>query len=112
MTRPSDFWKWYHRQQKRPGEPDLNQDAARDLYEEWKRQGRPDPEGHKTESDRNSENEPYGYCPLNDPVPPIVVVPAPDHQLPDNVFGIDPRTPRIPRIPGRLIIPAPRFIIP
>lgn len=112
MTRPSDFWKWYHRQQKRPGDPDLNQDAARDLYEEWKRQGRPDPEGHKTESDRNSENEPYGYCPLNDPVPPIVVVPAPDDQLPDNVFGIDPRNPRIPRIPGRLIIPAPRFIIP
>ncbi|MCC6965823.1 MAG: hypothetical protein IT391_06010 [Nitrospira sp.] len=109
---PSDFWKWYHRQQKRPGDPDLNQDAARDLYEEWKRQGRPDPEGHKTESDRNSENEPYGYCPLNDPVPPIVVVPAPDDQLPDNVFGIDPRNPRIPRIPGRLIIPAPRFIIP
>jgi len=109
---PSDFWKWYHRQQKRPGDPDLNQDAARDLYEEWKRQGRPDPEGHKTEPDRNSENEPFGYCPLNDPVPPVVVVPAPDDQLPDNVFGIDPRNPRIPRIPGRLIIPAPRFIIP
>jgi len=110
---PSDFWKWYHRQVKRP---DINQDEARDLYEEWKRQGRPDADGHRTDPDRSSEeNDPFGYCPLKDPIPPVMVVPAPDDALPDYLrpfYPDEPANPRMPRTPGRMILPAPRFVIP
>lgn len=32
---PKQFWNWYHRKEKRPGDPDLTKDEARDLYKEW-----------------------------------------------------------------------------
>jgi RHS repeat-associated protein len=42
---PKDFWKWYHRQVKRPGDPDLTKEEALEEFEEWERQQCPGPEG-------------------------------------------------------------------
>jgi RHS repeat-associated protein len=41
---PKDFWRWYHRQVKKKGDPDLTKEEAEELYEEWKRQGQPGPD--------------------------------------------------------------------
>ena len=38
---PKAFWNWYHRKVKRPGDPDLSKEEARELYEEWKSRGGP-----------------------------------------------------------------------
>jgi RHS repeat-associated protein len=45
---PSDFWNWYHRQIKQPGDPDLDKDQANWWYNQWQQEGQPDPEGHRT----------------------------------------------------------------
>ena len=112
---PSDFWKWYHRQEKRPGDPDINQDQARDLYDEWKRKGKPDPDGHRTEPENDTANGNANYCPTPDPMPPLNIIPAPDDQLPDYVRPFlpkDPAAPKAPRIPGRVPTIPFRFPIP
>jgi RHS repeat-associated protein len=31
---PKDFWNWFHRQYKKPGDPDIGKNAAMELYEE------------------------------------------------------------------------------
>jgi hypothetical protein len=44
-----------------------------------------------------------------------MVVPAPDDALPDYLrpfYPDEPANPRVPRVPGRMILPAPRFVIP
>ena len=41
---PKQFWNWYHRKEKRPGDPDLTKDEARDLYKEWQDRGKPKPD--------------------------------------------------------------------
>lgn len=41
---PKQFWNWYHRKEKRPGNPDLTKDEARDLYKEWQDRGKPKPD--------------------------------------------------------------------
>jgi RHS repeat-associated protein len=41
---PQQFWKWYHRQVKRPGDPDLTKEEARELHQEWKDLGKPKPD--------------------------------------------------------------------
>ena len=112
---PSDFWKWYHRQEKRPGDPDINQDQARDLYDKWKREGKPDPDGHRTEPENDRANGNTNYCPIPDPLPPFNMIPAPDDLLPDYVRPFLPKdsaTPKTPRIPGRIPTPPFRFPIP
>jgi len=112
---PSDFWKWYHRQEKRPGDPDINQDQARDLYDKWKGEGKPDPDGHRTEPENDRANGNTNYCPIPDPLPPFNMIPAPDDLLPDYVRTFLPKdaaTPKAPRIPGRIPTPPFRFPIP
>jgi hypothetical protein len=75
---------------------DLNQDDALDYHDEWNQLGKPDPDGHPTEPG-------IKYCPVPDPLSPRAVQP---------VLPKDP-TPRIiPRLPPRIILPAPRFLIP
>ncbi len=39
---PDAFWDWYHRRIKRPGDPDLTCEEAREWYDEWIQEGRPD----------------------------------------------------------------------
>ena len=41
---PKDFWNWYHRRVKKPGDLDLTKDEARELCEEWKNSGKPGPD--------------------------------------------------------------------
>ena len=41
---PKKFWKWYHRNEKRPGDDNLNQEDAEELYKEWQDQGEPGPD--------------------------------------------------------------------
>jgi RHS repeat-associated protein len=42
---PKKFWNWYHEviKPKTPGVPDLNKEEALEWFQEWERQGRPDP---------------------------------------------------------------------
>ncbi len=46
---PDDFWRWYHRQVKQPGDLDIDKDVADWWYDDWIDNGRPDPEGHRTD---------------------------------------------------------------
>jgi uncharacterized protein RhaS with RHS repeats len=48
---PKKFWQWYHRNEKRPGDPDLDKETAEKLYEEWKRNGKPGPDSTKNWKD-------------------------------------------------------------
>lgn len=41
---PKKFWNWYHRNEKRRGDPDLDKESARDLHDEWKDRGMPGPD--------------------------------------------------------------------
>jgi RHS repeat-associated protein len=41
---PKKFWQWYHRNHKRPGDPDLDKDDAKDLFDEWNDMGKPGPD--------------------------------------------------------------------
>ncbi len=41
---PKQFWNWYHKKVKRPGDPDLTKEEARELHEEWKDLGKPKPD--------------------------------------------------------------------
>src|SRR5690606_36253332 len=41
---PKKFWQWYHRNEKRPGDPDLDKESAEDLYKEWKDMNKPGPD--------------------------------------------------------------------
>lgn len=94
---PSDFWKWYHRQRKRPGDPDIDQDDALDYFDEWNKSGKPDPDGHRSEPEIN-------YCPVPDPTG--------GSRSMQPVLPKDPAPRVVPRLPPRFILPAPRFIIP
>jgi RHS repeat-associated protein len=52
---PREFWNWYHRQVKQPGDADLTKEEAQELYEDWKSEGKPDAEGKKTEKGESQE---------------------------------------------------------
>ncbi|MFE1817056.1 RHS repeat domain-containing protein, partial [Metapseudomonas otitidis] len=41
---PKKFWQWYHRNEKRPGDDDLNKEDAERLHKEWEDQGKPGPD--------------------------------------------------------------------
>ncbi len=41
---PKRFWRWYHRNFKRPGDPDLGKEEARALCDEWEQMGKPGPD--------------------------------------------------------------------
>ncbi|MCX2833124.1 RHS repeat domain-containing protein [Microbulbifer thermotolerans] len=51
---PKKFWQWYHRNEKRPGDPDLSKEDAKDLFEEWKDMGQPGPDSKSPGSDLKS----------------------------------------------------------
>jgi RHS repeat-associated protein len=42
---PADFWRWYHRQWKEKGAPDASKNEAIEAFNEWKRRGKPGPDG-------------------------------------------------------------------
>jgi RHS repeat-associated protein len=44
---PKQFWHWYHRQYKKAGDLDLDEEEAKELYEEWKNCGKPGPDSKK-----------------------------------------------------------------
>ncbi len=46
---PDAFWRWYHRQLKEPGDPDLSFEEAQECFEEWKSLGSPGPESPGSE---------------------------------------------------------------
>ena len=58
---PESFWNWYHRQYKCKGDPDIGREEAEDLYKEWVKEGKPNPEGSKTVpgEEENEEEETY-----------------------------------------------------
>ena len=73
---PSDFWRWYHRQVKGPGDQDLSKGEAQSWYEIWLQEGRPDAEGHRTTGSGSKfaplpvpETIPPPVGPLEDPIP-------------------------------------------
>lgn len=41
---PKQFWNWYHRQVKRPGDADLEKDEAESMCKDWEAQGKPGPD--------------------------------------------------------------------
>ena len=42
---PKKFWNWYHRNEKRRGDPDVpDRKSAEDLHREWKERGMPGPD--------------------------------------------------------------------
>ena len=75
-----DFWNWYHKQYKGPGDPDIDKPTARQLYDEWQTNGRPDGEGHRTV----------------EPESPPPESPPPETPLPATPSPVVPRAPRFP----------------
>ena len=49
---PKDFWNWYHRKVKKPGDPDLEKEEAKQLCEDWKQNGKPSPDNKKSYKER------------------------------------------------------------
>jgi len=62
-----DFWNWHHRQIKKPGDPDLSKKQAKDLFEEWKKSGKPNAEGTRRDKGKGKRLRPRvpkaGFCP-------------------------------------------------
>lgn len=54
---PRPFWNWYHRQVKRPGDPDLTKEQARELHDQWKDEGEPNAEGKRTKPPKGEEQD-------------------------------------------------------
>lgn len=81
---PKQFWDWYHRQVKQPGDPDLTRPEAEEYKQEWERQGKPDGEGHRT-------------TPTPEPAPD----PDPNRQKkdPSDPNNSDPNDPSSKRVP-------------
>jgi hypothetical protein len=46
---PKKFWQWYHRNEKKPGDPDLTKGDAEALHKEWKDKGKPGPDAKDKE---------------------------------------------------------------
>jgi len=50
---PKEFRRWYHRQYKRKGDPDIpDRETAKELHEEWENMGRPGPDNKGKYKDR------------------------------------------------------------
>ena len=74
---PKDFWNWYHRNIKKPGDPDLSKEEAEVYYKEWKALGQPGPD-HKGKSrcEGMPEYNPYApYFPYDPFFLPIMPLP-------------------------------------
>jgi len=54
---PKAFWNWYHRQRKRPGDPDLSKDDAQQECDDWKKMGQPGPESPGSMPDDDDSND-------------------------------------------------------
>jgi RHS repeat-associated protein len=63
---PPDFWKWYHRKEKKSGDPDLGKDEAEKLYNDWCKEGRPAPDN----KGRRRSNDPSPFV-MPPPVFPL-----------------------------------------
>jgi RHS repeat-associated protein len=76
---PREFWRWFHRHWKTPGGPDAGKEEVMDAYETWKREGRPNAEGHRSEKPAEAEGR-QEPCPPDDgaAAPEEVAGPAPD----------------------------------
>jgi RHS repeat-associated protein len=44
---PKKIWNWYHRQVKKDGDPDLDAEDARELFDDWQKQGKPGPDNKR-----------------------------------------------------------------
>ena len=66
---PQAFWRWYHRQIKKPGDPDLDKSEADAWYQIWEQEGEPDAEGHRTKDPKIVivPVDPAPLPPLTDP---------------------------------------------
>jgi RHS repeat-associated protein len=87
---PKEFWSWYHRNIKRPGDPDVpSREDAKKYYDEWDQEGRPGPD--KKRGGKRKPRFPRGggfglllcipeivdeYCKLN-PGDPACLIPNP-----------------------------------
>jgi RHS repeat-associated protein len=56
---PKKFWKWFHRQIKEPGDPDLTKDEAEALCKEWKDLGKPGPDKKGPKGPTNPDGGPF-----------------------------------------------------
>ncbi len=101
---PKDFWNWYHRQMKEPGDPDLDREEAEDWYDYWKNNGKPDPEGHKTE-DPNSHKS----CPPSSPDPNPLPYDSEHPEDPQPIIPM-PVDPLFFPFPEPFLVPVPGFI--
>ena len=81
---PKKFWKWYHRQHKKTGDPDLDEHEAKDLCDEWRQNGQPGPDNKRGRKRTNEDDDDF---PWNDILE--IVIPFPDLVVPD-FCGLDP----------------------
>jgi RHS repeat-associated protein len=76
---PQDFWKWYHRKAKRPGDPDLTKEEAEDEYKEWCDQGKPGPDSKakKARQSGSTDSSKSKFVPLPpQAVAPLLMIPV------------------------------------
>ncbi len=83
---PAEFWSWYHRKGKKPGDPDIGsrQDALK-WYQTWIAEGKPDAEGHRTVKSSNSNNVLVVPLPVPYTSPPPIPLTVPDPTVPFTV---------------------------
>ncbi len=55
---PKKFWQWYHRNEKRPGDSDLDKESAEELFQEWKDKGQPGPDSKRNQKDSDNYSFP------------------------------------------------------
>jgi RHS repeat-associated protein len=86
---PKDFWRWYHRQVKQPGDPDLTKEEADELYREWRDEGSPPPDSkgkHKCDDD---DDFPPPPAPAAEPGPAPTPWPSSDNSPGPGLDGRD-----------------------
>jgi RHS repeat-associated protein len=87
------FQNWYHRCWKERGAPDATREDLEEAYDEWKRRGKPTPEGKPTTEPSDDQRQ----TPEPVPDPPSLPQPVPE--------SIRPPTP--PLAPEPIVPPAP-----
>ena len=60
---PKQFWNWYHRKEKRPGDPDLDKGTAEELFKEWKDKGKPGPDNRRDRGKQDGFFDPEFFIP-------------------------------------------------
>jgi len=78
---PKAFWNWYHRQRKRPGDPDLSKDEAQQECDDWKKMGQPGPESPGSipeDDDSNDKSNSFAPPPW---LPLLLLLPVPGNPI-------------------------------